>query len=418
MGKPTTPATVRTLIAEASSSQAAAQRFTPLQSEPFWNGCGQPTAIHACVLVKHRARQVLTAIRTLDNHLRLFSWRVNADGAILCTGTTDAQVHDVMQIDLVRAHKYVSACRTGAGAMHLQCWDVGNTGEIYASGPMAIVSAAFTWLQLLVLAPDRVLTIGLGADGLWHISSWAIADYEAPRPLDHQAVPAVTGALAATVLTATDGVGASPIQSEQAAAPMMIPFATVMHTAPDRLCWQRWHCLPNGKLQLQTSTEQPYSAIVDLALTTVNGMPVTLLHSATGRLQVLHGWPASAPTDSPAEAVTLADHVRLFTVTNDGEQLMIAHVTARPTAAQATTAPEATDETLPELTTVEMHRWQPAAQQWITCGSGTLPIPTATELALCNQPLDGNAPFLTAIGTAAGALHLVTWGDTMPAPTA
>jgi hypothetical protein len=284
---------------------------------------------------------------------------------------------------------------------------------------MATVSAAFTWLQLLVLAPDRVLTIGLGEDGLWHISSWAIADHEAPRPLDHQAVPAVTGALAATVLTATDGAVAATVQSDQAAAPTMFPFATVMHTAPDRLCWQRWHCLQNGKLQLQASAEQLYPAIVDLALTTVNGVPVTLLHSAIGRLQVLHGWPASAPTDSPAEAVTLADHVRLFTVTNDGEQLMIAHVTARPTAVQDATASEATAQaTLPELTTVEMHRWQPAAQQWITCGSGTLPIPTATELALCNQPLDGNAPFLTAIGTAAGALHLVTWGDTTPAPTA
>lgn len=410
MGKPTTSAVVQGLRPGREAQDLTVQRFTPLQSEPLWNGCGQPTAIHACVLVKHRARQVLTAIRTLDNRLRLFSWRVNADGTVFCTGSTDVQVNEVTQVDLVRAQKYVSACRTADGALHLQCWDVSNTGAIYTSGPAAVVHDALEWIQLLVLAPDRLLTIGLSKEGRWHLSTWAIGDEGAPKQLYQESLPAVTGALSAALLPADILAAVTPdIENPQPlpdSVEQRITFATVMHSAPDQLQWIRWHCLPNGQLQIEEQVEQHHPTIVEVALTTINTIPVTLLHSAKGRLQLLHDWPAPTTGTLPA-AVTLAEQVRLFTVTNDGDQLMIAHVTAHPDFLPETAAP--TD--LPELTTVEMHRWQPTAQSWQSCGSGSLPIATATELALCNQPLDGNAPFLTAIGTAAGALHLVTWGD-------
>ncbi len=416
MGNPTTPAVVRGLQLEPKAQDATRQRFLPLQSEPHWNGCGQPTAVHACVLVKHRARQVLTAMRTLDNRLRLFSWRVNADGAILCTGTTDVQVNEVTQIDLVRAQKYVSACRTVEGALHLQCWDVSNTGAIYTSGPTTILHDGLEWFQLLVLAPDRLLTIGLGQDGRWHLSTWAILEEGGPQQLYKESIAAVTGSLSATLLpdNATIAVGkveiGNPMVDPQPisnADEGIITFATVMHSAPDRLQWTRWHCLPSGELQIDEQVNQHHPAIIELALTTVNNVPVTLFHSSSGRLQVIHGWPASTADDSSPAAITLAEQVRLFTVTNDGEQLMIAHVStpSQPTLERAES------ENFPEVTTVEMHRWQAGTQRWQSCGSGTLPIATATELALCNQPLDGNAPFLTAIGTAAGALHLVTWGD-------
>ncbi len=415
MGNPTTSAVVHGLQTGREAQDLTVQRFTPLQSEPLWNGCGQPTAIHACVLVKHRARQILTAIRTLDNRLRLFSWRVNADGVVLCTGNTDVLVNEVTQVDLVRAQKYVSACRTVDGALHLQCWDVSNTGAIYTSGSAAVVHDALEWLQLLVLAPDRLLTIGLSQDGRWHLSTWAIGDEGAPQQLYQESLAAVTGSLSATLLprdalaAVTTGFGAPQPLTDSAA--QRITFATVMHSAPDQLQWTRWHCLPNGELQIEEQVEQHHPTIVEVALTTVNSVLVTLLHSAKGRLQLFHGWPAPIKEQPAKErqtvAVTLAEGVRLFTVTNDGEQLMIAHVTTR---SQQTGKMTETDN-FPEVTTVEMHRWQPTTQHWQSCGSGTLPIATATELALCNQPLDGNAPFLTAIGTAAGALHLVTWGD-------
>jgi len=406
----TTLAIARDLRSVPSAEGKRVQRFIPLQSDPFWNENGQPTAVHACVLVKHRARQVLTAIRTLDNHLRLFSTRVNADGSILCTGSTNIPIDKVTQIDLVRAQKYVSACRTMDGVLHLQCWDVSNTGAIYPSGAAAILHNELEWFQLLVLAPNRLLTIGLSQDGQWHLISWAISDEGALKQLHQESIVAYTGSVAATTLQTSavmaDAPEAAPNQDSEP-----IAFATVMHSAPNQLRWTRWHCLPDGQLQIDAQIDQHHPGIVDLALTAVNGIPITLLHSATGQLQLRHDWPTIATSDRRRAAVTLADHVRLFTVTNDGAQLMIAHVTTPPDT--STTSADA--ENFTELTTVEMHRWQPTEERWYSCGSGVLPIATATELALCNQPLDGNAPFLTAIGTAAGALHLVTWGDATPA---
>ncbi|MEZ4673750.1 MAG: hypothetical protein R2932_05830 [Caldilineaceae bacterium] len=424
MIQPQTPNGARSRVTKAApsslpqvcGSNEQAQRFIPLQSAPFWNGCGRPEAIQACVLVKHRARQVLTAIRTLDNRLRLFSWRVNADGTVLCTGTTDAAVNDVTQITLIHARKYVSACRTQSGSMHLQCWDVSNTGAIYPSGPATVVGGGLQWVTLLLLTPELVITIGLRRDGFWELTTWAISDDAAPQQLDQMQMPATNGALAATLLAAPN----NPIADHGAAT-----FVTVMHVAPNQLRWNQWQAHANGRIVLQQQVEQTHPAIVDLALTTVDQSLVTVLHGADGRLQVLHGWPAADPIAAGAsEPVTIAERVRHFSIAKHDSQLMLAHVAAplapvvaTPSALNATTSSVIhPDSGTPELTTVEMHQWQPATAQWIDCGTGTLPSPTATDLALCNEPLDGNAPFLTAIGTTSGELHLVTWADASQTP--
>ena len=404
--------------------QEPTPRFTALQSAPFWNGCGKPDAIHECVIVKHRARQVLTAVRTVDEQIRLFSWRVNADGAVLCTGTTDLPIDGVAQVDLARARKYITACRTGMGVLHLQCWDVSNTGAIYASGPAVIAGDGYQWIQLLVLAPEHFLTIGLTQDGLWYLTSWTLADDDTPRRLDQKTMPAANGALAATCLNNAEVTvieGQSLVPTEQPTAEVDqedgAMFAVVMHTAPNELVWQRWRCHTDGQLVLEQHVRQQHGEVVELAMTTVGNELVTLFQRADGQLQVLHGWPtATSDRDAATTLVTLAEETKHFSIAHHEEQLMIAHVGKRTANMEHFSQDPMQDRVrgtaqLPELTTVEMHRWQPADRQWMANGTGTLPTPTATDLALCNQPLDGNAPFLTAIGTASGELHLVTWGD-------
>lgn len=397
------------------------QRFVPLQSAPIWNGCGRPTAIHDCVLVKHRGRQVITAIRTLDYQLRLFSWRVDANGTARCTGSTDSQLENVAQVTLVRARKYISGSRTFSGAIHLQCWDVSNTGALYSSGPAVKMAVRYTWLQLLALAADRILTIGLTTAGTWELTTWSIDEHETLYQLAQSTQPATTGALAATCLTPLAQNHAEAAESEP------LTFLTVAHRGLQQIRWTRWRCLANGQLEIMDEVTLPFTQIVALGLTVVDGTPVTLLHSANGRLQAMHGIPtgasdanqelsdkATAEDISTSQCTLLAENVRLFSLTHDAEQLTVAYITTRSSSAPEIRSPHGVGvAAFPEVSTVQMHRWHSAEQRWTNEGHGTIPIAAATELVLCEQPLDGNAPYLTAIGTATGILHLVSWSDTV-----
>ncbi|MCB0187761.1 MAG: hypothetical protein KDE31_26015 [Caldilineaceae bacterium] len=379
-------------LAQSDSAQpqpmAGEPRFIPLQSEPRWNGCGQPAAVHACTLVKHRGRQVLTALRTTDDRARLYSWRINADGAVLCTGSSDVPNADVVQVELVRAQHYVTASRTADGALHLQYWDVSNTGAIYAGSPVTTVQEHLTWFSLLALAPDRLLTIGLSRHGRWHLTTWSVGD-DAPRALAQQTLAAATGAMAATLLPPATAEGP-------------LAFVTVLHSGPNRLRWLHWHCLPDGQLALHTQVEHDCTQVIGLALTTVQQTLVTVLHHANGQLQVITGWPTIDAVNAPTRLAQRVQHFAVGT-TDDAHQLAVATLAAPAPTTVAQAAP-------PPLT---LRCWQPTAQEWVPCGHGTLAILGATDLTLCNQPLDGNAPFLMAVATASGALQLVTWGDTL-----
>jgi hypothetical protein len=367
-------------------SSTADPRFVPLQSEPRWNGCGQPAAVHTCALVKQRGRQVLTAVRTTDDQARLFSWRINADGAVLCTGNLDVPVVDVVQVALVHMEHYITVCRTADGRLHLHSWDVSNTGAIYPRGAATLV-ANLTWFTVLPLTAQQLLTIGLDSRGHWQLTSWQVTAELAPTPIAERRLSATTGALAAVQWT--------PMTVEGTAEGAFSTLVTVMHSAPNRLLWTQWRYQPDGQLTPQAQIEHPVSAVVDLALTTVNGQLVTILHRADGRLQAWLGWPTTAPVDS--EEIALAWHVRHFSVINEER--------AAALTVAAVTAPQPTQ---PMLT---LQSWQATGRGWQSVGAGVLPVDLASELVLCPQPLDGHAPFLTATCTDRGALHLTTWRD-------
>jgi len=340
---------------------------------------------------------------------------VDASGKVSCTGATDVQVENVAQVDLVRARKYISGWRTFDGAAHLQCWDASNTGALYATGSATQIADNYTWLQLMPLATDRLLTIGLTTGGMWQLTTWAIDDEQMIQPLDKATRPATTGAFAVTT------VDPSAPQMAVADQPAVgTQFVTVSHNGLQQLQWARWQCTQDGQLIIEEEATIPYPAIIDMALTTVEGKLVTVLQQGDGTLQALHGWPTARDVDTASQGsqiaenriTTLANDVRFFSLTHDRTQLTVAYICTHVTAAQNIRSPRGIGiPSFPTLTTVQMHRWQPTAEQWINDGSGIIPIAAASELSFCDQPLDGNAPFLTAIGTTAGTLHLVTWSD-------
>lgn len=393
--------------------------LVPLQTEPLWNGCGQPTAIHDCVIIKHRARQAVTAMHTISNQLRLFSWRVNADGTVVCTGTTEGQGEDVVQIDLARidpihAVRYVTACRTGGGELYLQCWDVSNTGAFYPTGPAICGATGVEWMQLLALGPERLLTIGLGRDGLWYLTTWQINIGGEMEPQQQATMPATTGALAVGLLP-TQGTG---LEGDL--------FVTAYHIAPDTLRWTIWSALPSGELVQMQSFEEHYTDIIEIAVTTVAHQLVTLLHHSDGRLYLIshalpqihnllmleHTSPVDGTGNRSVAIATQATHslatgVRQFACSRYEERLLIAYTTC----AQDAQAVKLLywPATTPEFVTASLSESLPDPAADVV-ELGNLPIHSAHTLALCDQPLEGYAPVLTAVGTASGGLQLTTWG--------
>ncbi|MCB0064930.1 MAG: hypothetical protein KDE19_22555 [Caldilineaceae bacterium] len=376
-------------------------QLIPLQTEPLWNGCGKPTAVHDCVIIKHRARQAVTAMHTLSNQLRLFSWRVNADGDVVCTGATEGQGEEILQIDLIRidpvhAIRYVTAWRTRGGELYLQCWDVSNTGAFYPSGPAHCAAEGLEWIQLLALGPDRLLTIGLGQDGLWHLTQWQVNQVGELEQQAQRTFPAFSGALAAAPL---------PTQEKSTSNHR---FVTVFHVAPDTLRWLCWDALPSGEPIVAQTWEEHHANIIKLEVTTLADQLITLLHRADGQLQlVTHPiYPGSLPqeitqveSNATPSPTTLATRVRHFAISHHENHLLIAY-----TACAQQTQP------------LTLLRWPatatPPEQASVPTGTtlGTLSIDAAHSLALCDQSLEGYAPVLTAVGLANGGLQLTTWG--------
>lgn len=369
-------------------------RLEAVQVAPIWNGCGEAVLVHEAIPVKQRARQTLTAVRTLAERLRLYSWRVNADGGVHCTGTTTAEVNDVVQIALVRAQKYVTACRT-PNFIQLQSWDVSNTGAIYGLVPAAMIEGRFSWFTLIALSLTQLVTIALTQAGGWQLMAWQMDEEGILHQRDMIALQAATtGALAALALPATAAGN---------------EFAVVSHCQADRLCWCHWRCTPEGQFTLLNRLEQHFTDVIDVALTRQGDELLTLIQTAQGQLSLLRGMGLmqQVQPDDSLTSYPIASDVAHFAVAGEAEQLLIAYsgIACLPTTDHDDMLPAHRAETVK----VHLERWQPTLQGWQPCAAGTLPLATATGLQLCDETLDGHTPYLTAIGTADGVLHLTTW---------
>lgn len=366
-------------------------RLEAVRVAPIWNGCGEPVWAHEAIPVKQRARQSLTAVRTLAETLRLYSWRVDATGGIYCTGTITAEVSGVMQITLVRAQKYVTACRTEQ-CIHLQSWDVSNTGAIYGLVPAARLEGAYSWVTLVALSPIQLVTIALTQTGFWQLTTWHLGEDGLLYRREEITVPApTTGVLAALALPPS-------VQGNT--------FVVASHSQANQLCWHHWCCTPAGHLILLDQVTTNFADVIDVALVRQGSGWLTLIQTAQGRLALVLDVDI-APHNAASEPCAIhhvADGVAHFSVTRDAEQLLIAY-TGAACQAVSPSAPADNDQRL----LVHLQRWQVTPHHCQPTAVGLLPVAAPTGLHLCDEPLDGHAPYLTAIGTADGALHLTTW---------
>ena len=329
------------------------------------------------VLVKQRSRQAVTAMRTLDSGVRLVSWRVNADGSLLRTGSSSLPLADVQQIKLVHARNYVVACRTEGGAVHLSRWDVSNTGAIYLAGSHHDCIQQSQWLEMAALTPDHIVTLSLSSTQTWQVLLWQLQGDSELQLLQRAEIPAAAiNSCGLAVLAQRDGT---------------LRWATVVSATPTTLALHLWQYTPAGAMTVVATHHIPTAALAAVMVAHVDRHILQfVLQSVTGQLHLLT--------------------CRLVT----DEQVVDDHETILGDAiGQCACQPHPAGFTLVTYThsgTLQVQRWQQQPDGTVLLlGRGQSVATQLAEVACCDEVLEGNAPLLTSVIDEQGEVVLTTW---------
>lgn len=335
------------------------------------------------VIVKHRARQAVTAMRTMEGGVRLVSWRVNADGSLLRTGSSSLQLDEVVQIKLVHARNYVLACRTANGEIHLSRWDVSNTGAIYLAGTHNGCAEQIQWFEVAALTPDLIVTFGLTTAQTWQLMLWQLQGDSGLQLLHYHEIPAAAvNSCGLAVLPQRDG---------------SVRWATVSAETPTTLALHLW----------QHTAGQALTLVATHRIPTVGGSAamaaVMIAHVDEHYMQLV------------VQRVTGELHLLTCRLVDDEQVMMTDHgVRLSETVSQCACQPHPAGFTLVSYTAAGVL----LVQRWQQQSDGTLLLldtahSAATHLAevtCCDAVLEGNAPLLTGLIDDQGELILTTWG--------
>lgn len=328
--------------------------------------------------VKHRARQAVSAMRTIDNRLRLYSWRVNADGAVLRTGSSSSQTSAVQQVQLVHARNYVVACRTNDGELHLSRWDVSNTGAIYPAGESNLCARQVQWVEMVALTPDQIATLALSQTGAWQLMLWQLQGDDGLTQLEMAEIPAAP--------VSSCGLTVLPVAGDTAR------LAMIVSETPGRLSLHLWHYQAETGLTLVASPSIAFPEAAAIMATAVDPDHLhVLVQTVTGQVQLLT-WQLPADGQAPfCKTVTLLrEDVGHCTWQKQQDGFVLTYRTL-------------TGE-------VGVQAWQTTTDGQVTLmGAGSVPTISAGEVLCCEEPLEGNAPLLTGAIGQNGEVTLLTW---------
>ena len=331
------------------------------------------------VMVKQRARQVVTAMRTLTDQVQLFSWRVNADGSLLRTGSGALPLNGVAQVAMVHARNYVVACRTQRGELQLSRWDVSNTGVIYLAGTQGNCGQGIQWLTLAALTPELVVVLALTTNQRWQIMLWQLQGEGALTLLGVQEMPA------------------APVSSGGALTPLPpsgdnLRLASLVATAPNRFALQLWQGQPGDALTLLATDQLLLPDIVAIVSTYVDDAHFyAVMQSATGQLRLIT-WRLS-----PDGGLTLLDATTV-----------LADAVSHSMSQRYQDGFALVYRTLAGELCVQQWQTQPGAGLTLH-GAGRSSAAPQGEVICCNEALEGNAPLLTGVIDEQGEVTLITW---------
>jgi hypothetical protein len=337
------------------------------------------TLVRECVPIKHRGRQIVTAVSTTDERLSLLSWRVNADGSVICTGSSTAHHEEATQVCIAKARKFVVAYRTKEDHLKLVSWDVSNTGAIYRSSEYDKPTETMAQLKLSTLNEDLLITTYRTAEDKLKLISWRLGDDDGFTCLDEWS----SGDAIVKDVTVV------PLLIEQQEPRLL----TLLHTETDAIKVAWWGVAPTGAITLLNVTDlfskttSQISAQLD-----ANGHLVTAVHTAEGHLQ-LTTWQINLATS------TLQPLFQTNATEPTIRQQALLH------GPQGVVSLIQTAES--QLRIIE---WQSDDAGRLVRGRGSDNLTANCDaLVYCPQLLDGNAPILAGICSSPTTLRLVTW---------
>lgn len=336
---------------------------------------------HEMRMLKHRARQVVTVLRTLDNQLRLCSWRVNADGSILRTGSSSNAVMDaVQQVQMVRARNYVVACRTQSGELHFSRWDVSNTGAIYLAGAHTNCAQHIQWVEMVALTPELLVTLTLSDTGVWQLMQWQLQGDDGIHLLQTSEMPAT--------LVNSCGLALLPSTDDR------LRLATLTTEAPTTLTLHLWECAADGLLTQVASQRVNTPAIAAIMTPYVTNERLSVvIQTVNGELGLLVWELVAAQAPLCRELRVLSTGISHCTSQTQLDGFILV---ARTLSGK-----------------LQLQSWQQqtdGSMMLIGVGEAGEKVDAVyNEVISCAERLEGNAPFLTGLIDALGEVSLTTW---------
>jgi hypothetical protein len=324
--------------------------------------------------VRHGAQQVVTAVRTSSNALRLISWRVNNDGSVTRTGDSGSAAGTASDLAIARGGKLVTACRTAAGKLKLISWNVDAFGAIARAGDSGDQAGEATRNDIVAMTGTLFLTACRTAGGDLKLISWRLnANASLSRLADSGSAAGAVSEISLLRLSSSRAV-------------------TSVRTANGSLKLIVWNVAADGGItRLGDSADQAGAASLIRSAVDGFGHVITAVRAAGGALKLIswqisgNGSSVTRLGDSGAQAGAIGDNALtaaapgLISAVRDGSG-RLKLISWTTTAAGA------------------IHR----------AGDSGAQAGTASLITTC-EPLAGATPIVTAVRTASNSLKLITW---------
>jgi hypothetical protein len=349
-------------------------------------GEGEAGAVSAIRIARHLSQQVVTAVRDASGKLKLITWRVLADGALMRTGDSGSQVGEVTDLDMARASRFVVACRTAAGTLKLISFDIDDQGAVKRVKDSGDAAGAATLLKVIALNPALILTACRAQDGSVKLIAWEMrGDGSFSRLGDSERQAGEVSEISLV---------------EIPAAPSGDPrVVTAVRAADGSMVLIPWAIEDGGRSirRIGFNHQQAGEATLIHAVMDPSGRLVTSMRSGAGSL-VLVTWDIS----SDGTLTRLADnHGQAGTI--QGNSLM-----ARPDRMLSAVTNDSGNLKLIAWFISPQGAVERAADSGDQAGTSSL-------VSLCSEPLTGAAPIITAVRAGNGNLKLISWTDLVPA---
>lgn len=337
-------------------------------------------AVSEIATIRHRTQQVVTAVRTGSDNLRLISWQVNADGSVTRTGDSSNQAGEASSIDIAHGNLYVTACRTGSGKLRVISWDINNAGAITRKGDSANLAGEASVIRIAAMSNDLFVTACRTGSGNLRLISWKLASNGSFRRLGDTGNAA--GAVSDISMVNTPKGGGGRI-------------ITSVRTGSGKLKLIVWNVTATGSFQrLGDSGSQAGTATMIRSVLDNNDHIVTSVRAGNGKLLLItwaistDGRTVSRLNDSHGQAGSIGDNSLMVRASGV--------VSAVRTGSGG----------------LRLIAWDISSTGWIERAGDSYNLAgNASKITLCQDDLAGNAPVVSAVRTGSGNLRLISWSD-------